>query len=167
MTAPAKTNRTRPVIANAAALWQAGSVKSLVVFSSNAALLFWEKEVQFSGYDGGDPIPTTNMLNGTFETSVPRVLQKGTDLTMTGSFAGASLSDFQAMINVQQTITQIFPTTDGRWCAFFGWLMKAVPQNNQIGNQPQIQITVHRSDWDPTGFVEAGPAYGTGATLTG
>lgn len=166
MTAPAKTNRVTPTIGTASGLWMSDSVKSLVTFSANTAILFWEKEVQFTGYDGGDPISTSNMLNGTFETSVPRVLQKGTDLTMTGSYSGAALSAFQSMINVQQTITQTFPTVDGRWCAFYGWLMKAVPQNNQIGNQPQIQITVHRSDWDYNNFLESGPAYGTGAVLS-
>lgn len=161
MAAPSKTNRVTPVGYPMPEGW-----KSLVTMSYNTAILLWEKEVQFTGRDGGDPIPTSNMLNGTWETDRPRGLRKMSDMTLICAYAGGTFSDIDAMINKEQTFTQIFPGTAGNWCAFFGWLKSAIPQNNQIGNQPLVQIVIHPSQWDPTNNVEAGPAYGTGATLT-
>lgn len=161
MAAPTKTNRATPVGYPMPEGW-----KSLVTMSADTAILLWEKEVTFAGRDGGDPIPTSNMLTGTWETDRPRGLKRMSDLTMTCAYSGGTFSSIDVLVNKEQTFTQIFPGSTGYWCAFFGWIRSVTPQNNQIGNQPLVQIVIHPSQWDYTNNVEAGPAYGTGAVLS-
>lgn len=156
MAAPSKTTRVTPT-----GYPMKDGFRSLVTFSANSAILLWEKAVTFSGRDGGDPIPQSNMHTGTWMVDRPRSLKKGTDLSMRCAYANSvSFEQIDAMTNVEQTFTQFFPSQ--HWCAFFGYLRSAIPQENTEGNQPEVQVVIHPTFWDYNNNVEAGPAYGTG-----
>jgi hypothetical protein len=155
MAAPSKTSRVTP-----SGSPMKDGYRSLVTLSNIPALTLWEKTVTFAGRDGGDPIPYSNMHNVTWHTQRPRSLKKGTDLSMRCAYSGMTFADLDAQVNLEQTISQFFPS--GNWCAFYGFLRSAILQENQEGSQPEVQVVIAVTNWDPSNNVEAGPAYGTG-----
>jgi hypothetical protein len=64
------------------------------------------------------------------------------------------------MVNVEQTITQFFPST--AWCAFYGYLRDYTFNEHVEGGPPELTVIITPTFWDYTNSVEAGPAFGTG-----
>jgi hypothetical protein len=71
-----------------------------------------------------------------------------------------TLTDLNALINVETSITIEHP--DGRVWAFYGYLRSFEPSDNEEGTQPEAEVIIQPTNWDPTNSVEAGPVVGTG-----
>lgn len=156
MTAPSKTSRTTPISGDC----MKDGFKSLVAFSLNAGVLLWERDVTPMGRDGGDPIPFDSMHNTLYHMVRPRTLIKGKDLVMRCGYEPRVQVQLDLMQNVEQTITQFFPST--YWVAFYGYLRLIDYQSHKEGDPAEVIITITPTFYDYVNKVEAGPAYGTG-----
>jgi len=117
---------------------------------------FYEKTVQPPGYDGGDAVETTTMFNATWRTMRPRKLMTVTEVKSTAAYDPTVYSQIEAQINIETTITITFP--DGSTIAFYGYLKAFEPSDVEEGEQPEAEITIQPTNWDPTNQLEAGPA---------
>lgn len=121
----------------------------------NPSISFWEKTVQPSGYDGGDPIPTSTMFNVLYHTSAPRVLLKSSDVGGTCAYQPECLVDILAQLNKPQAWTVTFPA--GQTQSFWGWLRSFEPGANQEGSQPEATYKICVSNTIPNTGAEEGP----------
>lgn len=158
MAAPSYTARQTPVTGTAGYHMKDG-FKSLVTCALAPALNLWERTVQFGGIEMGDPIPYSTMHNGTYLTQRPRSLKQLTPLNMRCAYTGMTLANIEGLAGRETTWSQYFPS--GAWCAFYGYLRSCIPQEHQEGNPPEVQVVIQPTNWDPSGLVEAGPAFGT------
>jgi len=122
-------------------------------------VLFCEKRVTPPGLDGGGANDVTTMKNETWRTMAPKKL-----ITMTNGGAKVaydpavySLSQIQAVINVNQKLTVTFP--DLSKVEFFGWLNKFEPDEVVEGEQPEADVEFIPSNRDSNTGDEAGPTY--------
>lgn len=137
--------------------------QSVIVFENNDTLAIFEKSVQPPAMDGGDPIDTTTMLNSEWETKAPQRLKMLDDSTIIGAYSPTALADFEALINVPQSVTWAWP--DGSAMAAWAYLKRFEPGPMVKGEQPEATLTIVVTNWDPVNCVEAGPVYyeGTGS----
>lgn len=141
--------------------------RTVIAMANAPAISFWEKSVKPFGYDGGEPIDTTTMLNNRWRTFQPRALITATPITGKAGFDPEVLLTIQAQINVQQAFTTWFPTDDA-W-AFWGFLYKFDVEEQEEGKFPMANFEIRPTNWDPIRLVEAGPAIqnrtGTGGVV--
>lgn len=131
--------------------------QSLIAFSLDPDLLFWEESVGAPGFEGGEPIPTWTQHNTKYRTRSPRSLKEVTAFQVTGRFSGSSVDQIFAMINVNQWITVKWP--DGTLFSFPGYLKAFVPQQSQEGAPlqgviqvvPTMQINGVETDYELSG----------------
>lgn len=127
-----------------------------ITFSRDPALSLWEVTVKPPGIDGGESINTSTMHNVTWETKAARQLKTLTDSTFKAAYDPAVITDLVDMINVYQTITIRYP--DGSTEAFYGFLQKFEPDENQEGTMPTASCTIVATNYDYSNAAEAGPA---------
>ena len=151
MAAPSPTPRMAPT-----GIMLADGYRSLITFSRQTNITFWEKKLTTIGYDGREPIDQTTMWNDYFVTKAPRSLIDSTDGSITVAYDPEVHVEILAMINVHQTIT--YTLSDGSTIAAYGWLQKFEPQEMEEGAQPEAKITIVHSNWDYQNNVESGPA---------
>lgn len=108
--------------------------------SSSGVSVFFEKEVQPPGLEGGGAIDVTLMSNTTYRTRMPKQLLTTTDNTLEVAYDPATYDEMIAMINVNQLITITFP--DASTLAFWGEIDSFVPNNHVEGEQPTAAITI-------------------------
>lgn len=132
-----------------------------ITFSSNANILFDEKEVQPPGVSGGGEIDTTTMSNQVWRTKAPKKLKTLTEASLVVAYAAGVYPQVVAMVNVNQLITITFP--DNATLAFWGWLDEFTPGNNVDGEQPTAECTIMCSNMDDQ-CVEVGPVYTAGVS---
>ncbi len=126
-----------------------------IAFALDADIAFWEKNVQPPGLDGGDAIETTTMHNTAWRTMAPRSLTTMTECTVTAAYDPDLYDEILAIINVRGSITVHFP--DGSTLDFFGYLRLFEPQDMEEGAQPEANITIQPTNYDPVNNVEAPP----------
>lgn len=150
MSAPVATTRIAPV-----GIMLKNGFRSLITFSQDPNISLWEKQVTPSPTDGGEPIDQTTMWNVAYETKAPQGLKSGGPGQYTCAYDPIGLTQLEAIINVEGTITELF--CDGSTRAYFGYVQKATPAALVPGTQPEMTVDWVRTDWDPVGKVEAGP----------
>ena len=127
---------------------------TLIAFSENSNVLFWEKDVTPPGVDGGGEIDTTTMHNTVWRTKVPKALKTLTDAPFNAAYDTAVYDQIIAMTNINQLITITF--SDGSTLAFWGWLNAFQPGALVEGEQPSADITIMASNLNGS-EVETGP----------
>ena len=134
---------------------------TLITLALDATIEFWEKSGPPPGIEGGDPIDQTTMHNEVWKTWQPRALKTLEPFTVTVAYDpicyGGDAADESVLeaINRNDTITVTFP--DGTTLAFFGYLQNFLPQDHVEGEQPEAQVTLVPTNYDPVNDVEAGP----------
>ncbi len=150
MTVPATTPRVE-----SSGLRQLGGFSTQIAFEADPNVAFWEKEVQPPGFDGGDKIDTTTMFNTLYRTAAARTLIEVTDGSALAAYDPLVLTEILSLINVEGSITIHFP--DLSTLDFFGFLKSFVPQALVPGTQPEADIVVVITNYDPVNNVEQGP----------
>lgn len=130
-----------------------------VTFAADPNVSLWEKTVQPPGMDGGDPVDTTTMFNGTYRTMRPRSLITLTEHKFTAAYDPVIYIELLALVNVETTITVTFP--DASTIAFYGYLKAFEPSDIEEGTQPEGDVTIVPTNWDATNSTEEGPVVGT------
>jgi hypothetical protein len=114
--------------------------QSLITFSADPDLSFWEQAVGAPGIDGGDAIPTSSMHNASLRTFAPRKLKSLTPFQVQGKFSSGTLDQVNALVNVNGWITITWP--DDTLYSFPGFLKSFNPGLAQEGNPMQGTIEV-------------------------
>lgn len=135
---------------------------TIITFSENSTIAFYEKTVTPPGISGGGSNDVTTMRNTAWRTFAPKKLKTLTDVSAEVAYDPAVYSSVVTMCNINQSITVTFP--DGDTLVFYGWLDEFTPNANEEGSQPTANITIIMSNRDETG-QEVGPTY-TAATTT-
>lgn len=151
MAAPTPTARTSPP-----GIPLGDGYQTLVTFGADPDVNLWEKQVTPPGLDGGDSVDTTTMINSTYRTMRARNLLSMTEAKMTAAYDPVCYTELEALINVETTVTITFP--DGSTLAFYGYLQKLEASEIEEGEQPEAEVTIAVTNWDPVNNVEAGPA---------
>ncbi len=153
MTAPAPTARGTP-----AGSKPGDGFRIKITFLVNPTIEFWEKSVTPMGWDGGEGVDTTTQFNTTYETMRAGHLMKATPAGARVTYDPLVMSaHIQALINVETTITETNP--DGSTVAYFGYLKSFKPSAVERGKQPEADLEIQPTHYDPVAKVEAGPVY--------
>jgi hypothetical protein len=131
--------------------------QTLITFAADTTVNLWEKTVKPPGIDGGDAIEQTTMRNTALRQMAARSLKTLTNSESTCAYDPEVYSSILALINVETTVTVLFP--NGDTLAFYGYLQKFEPQEHKEGEQPEAQITVIPTNTDPSDYSEAAPVY--------
>ena len=138
--------------------------RTLVAFTGKEDVAFWEKTIGPPALDGGDPIDTTTMHNGSnfptelgFRTKASRALVTLEDFTMTAAYDPKAYVDMLDILNKETTVTIHFP--DGSSYAFYGFLQTFEPGDLEEGSQPEATLTVAVTNQDPVDGTEQKPVY--------
>jgi hypothetical protein len=123
-----------------------------------SSLTFLEKSVTLPGYDGGDPIDTTNNSKSALREQYPRTLIQTTGATATVEYDPSTLEAIKGAINVQQVITIEF--LEGDQVTIYGWLRSFTPSDFAEGAQPTAEIAIESAGVDAAGDEE-GIVYST------
>ena len=150
MAAPADTTRTTP---NGKFLESGHSTK--VAFSRDPDIALWEKSVTPPGIDGGDEIEITTMFNATVRTFASQPLYMLSEFKFTCSYDPDVYAAVIQLINQEGAITVHYP--DGSKLTFYGYMKNFEPGENTREDQPEADVTVMPTNWDPVNRVEVGP----------
>lgn len=130
--------------------------RTIIMFTSNPDIAFFIKTITPPGYDGGDVIETTTMLNDLNRTFSARSLLTLTPVTFTAAFDPIVYTEVLTLLN-NKTDTATLMLPDRSTIAFFGYLKNFDPQEFSEGTQPEAQCTIQPTNWDPVNKIEAGP----------
>lgn len=128
--------------------------QTTIAFQHDAGIELWEKTVQPPGLDGGDPIDQTTMFNLVFRTTAPRSLITLTEASKVCAYDPDVYDQIQAILNLNGGVTVTFP--DGSQLSFWGYLRLFEPQSMEEGSQPEANVTITPTNFDPINKVEAG-----------
>lgn len=131
---------------------------TLISFSLNPSVKFYEKTVTPPGYDGGGINDTTTMRNVEYRTRQPKVLKTLTEMSGTAAYDSDVMdpAEVLAMVNINQEITITY--SDGAEFTFWGWLNEFKPNEVKEGEQPTANFTIIPSNQDNDG-VEQAPSF--------
>jgi hypothetical protein len=132
---------------------------TLITFAADDDVAFWEKTVQPPGVDGGDGIDQTTMHNTAWRVMRARQLKTLTDVAVVAAYDPKVYDEIIALVNVEGSITCLFPNNDT--LDFYGYLKEFTPQVHEEGTQPEANIVIVCTNWDPSANEEAGPNYKT------
>ena len=133
--------------------------QTLITFSLNGAIKFYEKTVTPPGMDGGGEIDVTTMRNTLYRTRAPKALITVSPSSASVAYDPAVYNDIIAMLNKNQQITVTFK--DGSTIQFWGYLDKFTPGENQEGTMPLANIETIPTNRDNS-KVEQAPVYTAG-----
>lgn len=150
MSAPALSARSTP-----SGILLPDGYQTLISFTANTSVSFWEKTVKPPGADGGDPIQQTTMHNIAWRTMAPRALKTLTESTCVAAYDPNVFNQIISLINVRTSITVHFP--DGSTLVFYGFLQKFEPSEMKEGDQPEATVTICPTNYDYSAHVEAAP----------
>lgn len=160
MAAPAVTDRGVP-----AGIKLKEGFRIEYAFSINPTVSLWEKDVMPVGIDGGEPVDNTTQHNCLWRTVRPRVLQTATPLTCKSAYDPQVYSQILALVNKEGSITIWFP--DYSNVSFFGYLKSFKPNAQEEGKQPEADVEIIPTNWDPVNNVEQGPIYAAASGTSG
>jgi len=129
---------------------------TLISWTSDPTVLFYEKTVTPPGVSGGGEIETSTMQNTAWRTKSPKSLKTLTESSVTVAYDPATYDEIIALVNVNDSITITFP--DGSTLVFWGWLDEFQPGELVEGEQPTADITIICSNQNGS-LVETAPAY--------
>jgi len=151
MAAPALTARVLPV-----GKYLGDGYSTKIAFSLDSDVSFWEKTVKPPGLDGGDEIDTTTMHNIDFRTFLPRQLITLTESTTRVAYDPNVYNNIISnLLNREGSVTHHFP--DGSTLSYYGYLKTFEPADCVEGEQPEADISIVCTNWDPSADVEAAP----------
>jgi hypothetical protein len=131
--------------------------KALYAFASDPSIQLWERGVKPPGMDGGEGIDTTTQHNVTWRTKAARHLKTLTEGSFTCAYDPDSYNNLLNLVNHEEAVTCHYP--DGSAVAFFAFMQKFEPSELKEGEFPEATVTITPTNWDPVGFVEAGPVF--------
>lgn len=134
--------------------------QTLISFSANPTIKFYEKEVTPPSLTGGGANDTTTMRNTTYRTKAPKKLKSLGEVSATCAYDPNVYPQIVAMANVNQLITITFP--DNSTLAFWGWLDEFVPGSSKEGEQPTASVKVICSNQNAS-LVETAPVFTAGS----
>lgn len=134
--------------------------RSLIAFALDSDISFWEKGTKPPGYDGGDQIDVTTMHNGTYRVFAPQALITLTPVEVRVAWISGSYAQILAIMNIEGSITVSFPSGNSP-VSFFGFLKQFDPDALTDTNQPEANIVVVPTAWDPANNLEVGLYIGT------
>ena len=127
-----------------------------LVFSRLPTASFWEKATKPAGADSGEPIDTTTMRNVLFTTKAPGELINFTNATARCAYDPNLLNQIvNTLIKQEGSMTVHMP--DGTTVDYWAYLKSIEPVEVAIGAQPEANLDIVITNWDPTNSVEAGP----------
>lgn len=129
---------------------------TLITFSEDSDIEFWEKEVTPPGIDGGGENDTSTMRNTSWRTRSPKSLRTLTESSCVVAYDPAVYDSIVAMVNVNQQITITF--ADDSTLVFWGWLNTFTPNAAVEGEQPTAEVTIIPSNQNAAG-TETAPVY--------
>lgn len=138
--------------------------QTLVAFTSDQNIEFWEQEVTPPGLDAGDALVITTMHNTRWRTKHAPALVDMTDMTIMVAYDPVLYTAILALLGVNTTVTVHFP--DHSSLAFYGYLKSFEPDALKENEQPKATITVVPTNADPTTCAEEGPVYTDGPGTT-
>ena len=146
MSAPVAVTRVPPL-----ANWMKNGFQILIVFSEAPDVAFAEVSITPPGILGGEAIKTTNQFNEEWHTKAARILKELTDTKVQAMWIPDSLTAIKNLINVEQTVTLMFPTNPVVKMAFFGYLRDAKPGefNEHSTEPPMIELDIVATMCDP------------------
>ena len=150
MAAPTPTTRVAPV-----GIMLKNGYRSLITFSQDPNISLWEKQVTPLSSDGGEPIDQTTMWNNDYMTKAPQALIDHGNGQYTCAYDPAALTQLEAILNVEGTITELF--SDGSTRCFYGYVKSATLAALAPGTQPEMTVEYVCTNWDHVNKVEAGP----------
>lgn len=150
MAAPSTTVRVAPP-----GIKMEDGYPTTLAFARDPNVNFWEKSVKPPGIDGGEAIDQTTMHNATWRTMAPRKLKTLTPVSTKAAWDPACYNEISQLINKSGSITVRFP--DGSTLDFYGYLKSFEPSEMSEGNQPEADITIVPTNFDPVNRVEAAP----------
>jgi hypothetical protein len=132
--------------------------QSLIVCNTDPTISFYEKSIKPPGYDGGEMIDTTTMLNLVLRTFSTRKLITLTPIGGSAGYDPIVYTDIRSVLNLVLSWTIWFPNNGA--LVIWAGLNKFEPQELQEGTFPEAQFTL-----SPTGAdnndVECEPQYWT------
>lgn len=150
MAAPTPTARQDP-----AGIKLKNGHKTLVTFSLDPDIEFWEATVTPPAMDGGEPVPQTTMHNDVAHTKAPRTLVDYGDTVINAAWDPIMYTRARQYVNVEQTITVRFPDTST--LAYYGYLRSVTPTELAEGSPPRVNLVVVSTNADPTTGAEELP----------
>ena len=130
--------------------------QTLIEFSSNPNIKFYEKEVTPPSMEGGGENDTTTMRNNTVRTKSPKKLKGLGEASLVVAYDTAVLEEVWTLLNTNDQIKITFP--DGSTYEFWGWLDNFEPGALVEGEQPTADVTIILSNQDSSGD-ESEPVY--------
>ncbi len=152
MVAPPTTTRVDPT---SFGILLADGYQTTIAFQLDPDIELWEKTVQPSGFDGGDMIDQTTMFNAAFRTAAFRSLVTVTATSGVCAYDPDVYDQIKAILNLNGGVTVTFP--DGSTLDLWGGLRLFEPQSLEEGSQPEANVTIEVTNFDPVNKVEAGP----------
>ena len=129
---------------------------TLISFSEDSEVKFWEKEVTPPGMSGGGENDTSTMRNTTWRTRAPKGLITLSEASAVCAYDPEVYDDILAMLNVNQQITITF--ADDSTLVFWGWIDEFTPGASVEGEQPTADVTIIPSNQNAAG-TETAPVY--------
>lgn len=130
-----------------------------IAFADFPTVLFYEKSVTPSGYDGGGAIDTTTMRNTAWRTMAPKRLKTATEIKLTAAYDTDVMDpdEVESMINVNQLMTITFP--NGAERDVWGYVNKVdFGELKSDEEQPTINVEIIVTNQDDEGN-EVGAVY--------
>lgn len=127
-----------------------------IKFAADTDVSFWEKTIPPPGLDGGEAIDNTTMVNTAWRTFAPRALVTLTEFSFSAAYDPNAYNNIlDNLLNVEGAITVHFP--DLSTIDFYGFLRMFEPQDHEEGTQPEANVTIRPTNYDPVNNVEAAP----------
>jgi hypothetical protein len=128
-----------------------------LAFAADPDISFWEVEVKPPGMDGGEAIEQTTHHNTVYRTKAPQSLIDLTDGEGTCQYDPVVVSQVRALINVETTLTIIYP--DGSTDAIYGYMKSFEPDPIVTGEPPTASFSFVATNVEPGTSDEEGPTY--------
>lgn len=119
-------------MANALHLTDGQGIRIVLV---NQGLVFYEKSVQPSGVEGGDPINITTNDNTAYESQAPRTLRMRMQSQSVVTYDSTDKAAYEAAVDQSDSIRIDYP--DDTTELYVGWLRSFIPDSAENGSQPQ------------------------------
>jgi hypothetical protein len=134
--------------------------QTLVAFSADNNIAFWEQSITPPGIKAEDPKDTSTMHNTKWRTFSPRRLITMSAFKMNVHYDPKVYQDILALVNINTTVTVHFPDVSS--LCFYGVVTEFQPDALEEGKIPSASVTVFVTNTDPSDCTEQDPVYTSG-----